>query len=405
MLQRLFVSEFGAFLMHSHEMEKKKLNVSYWEYKTWFQDIDFAVIGSGIVGLNCALALRKKHPSSKIVVFERGMLPSGASTKNAGFACFGSLSELLSDLKKHTEQEVIELVQARVNGLKLLRETLGDAQLGFQLNGGFELFSTTENTLFETCLTKKNTINELLHPVFKADVFSEQKNNFGFQNIHSTLIRNQFEGQIDTGNMLSGLLQKASEARILVLNNAEVTDLVDDGNNVHFQINRSEELTAKKVCIATNGFAKQFLNENVQPARAQVLITKPIKDLALKGTFHLEEGFYYFRNIDDRILLGGGRNLDPKGEETTEMEVTHLIQNKLEELLRTTILPETPFEIDRRWSGIMGVGGQKKAIVKQLSKGVYCGVRLGGMGVAIGSSIGVDLAGLISGKPTNSSYI
>jgi len=79
-------------------------NASYWEYKTWFDNIDFAVIGSGIVGLNCALALRKKHPRSKIVIFERGMLPSGASTKNAGFACFGSLSEILSDLQNHSEQ-------------------------------------------------------------------------------------------------------------------------------------------------------------------------------------------------------------------------------------------------------------------------------------------------------------
>jgi hypothetical protein len=44
----------------------------------------------------------------------------------------------------------------------------------------------------------------------------------------------------------------------------------------------------------------------------------------------------------------------------------------------------------------MGVGTQKKPIVKQLSNNVYCGVRLGGMGVAIGSSVGNDLADLIS---------
>jgi hypothetical protein len=43
----------------------------------------------------------------------------------------------------------------------------------------------------------------------------------------------------------------------------------------------------------------------------------------------------------------------------------------------------------------MGVGNQKKAIVKQLSNHVYCGVRLGGMGIAIGSSIGQELSNLI----------
>jgi gamma-glutamylputrescine oxidase len=71
-----------------------------------------------------------------------------------------------------------------------------------------------------------------------------------------------------------------------------------------------------------------------------------------------------------------------------------LIQNKLEELLQTTILPETTFEIETRWSGIMGVGVQKKPIIKELMPNVYCGVRLGGMGVAIGSSLGKQLAEL-----------
>ena len=43
----------------------------------------------------------------------------------------------------------------------------------------------------------------------------------------------------------------------------------------------------------------------------------------------------------------------------------------------------------------MGVGHQKKAIVKQQSNNVYCGIRLGGMGVAIGSIVGKDLADLV----------
>ena len=108
----------------------------------------------------------------------------------------------------------------------------------------------------------------------------------------------------------------------------------------------------------------------------------------------MDEGYYYFRNIDNRILFGGGRNLDFKAEETTDLNQTDLIQNKLESLLKSTILPATNFEIDYRWSGIMGVGNQKKAIVKQVSNHVFCGVRLGGMGVAIGSLIGKELAEL-----------
>ncbi|MDA0177991.1 FAD-binding oxidoreductase [Mesoflavibacter profundi] len=366
------------------------MNFSYWEIKSWLTNIDFTIIGSGIVGLNCALQLKKMYPKANILILEKGMLPQGASTKNAGFACFGSLSEILDDLNTHTEVEVFNLVKKRIEGLQLLRQTLGDTTINYQAFGGYELFTENDN-LFENCLSKKQDINNLLKPLFNADVFSVKDNSFNFKNIKNQYIFNAFEGQIDTGKMMSALLQKAQSKGIKILNNITVENFTEDQNMVKIKTNQFEFSTSK-LMIATNGFASQLNIPNVKPARAQVLITKPIKDLHIKGTFHLDQGYYYFRNIDNRILFGGGRNLDFKTEETTEFAQTKIIQNKLETLLKTTILPETDFEIDQRWSGIMGVGKQKKAIVKQLSNNVFCGVRLGGMGIAIGSLIGKELA-------------
>ncbi|WP_299006307.1 FAD-binding oxidoreductase [uncultured Tenacibaculum sp.] len=368
------------------------MNFSYWELKEWFTTVDFTVVGSGIVGLNCALQLRKMHPKAKIIILEKGMLPQGASTKNAGFACFGSLSELIDDLNTHTEEEVVSLVKKRWEGLQLLRTTLGDKNIDFQQNKGYELFLTTE--LYESCLAQKSKINELLKPLFSSEVFTVDNNKFGFQNIHQQYITNQFEGQLDTGKMAAKLLEKVVSSGIKIVNNIQVKNFIENNEQVEVETNQIT-FNTKKLFVATNGFANQLLNENVQPARAQVLITKPIKNLHIKGTFHLDKGYYYFRNIDDRILFGGGRNLDFKGEETTDFGQTELIQNKLEEILKTTILPNTEVEIDHRWSGIMGVGNQKKAIVKQLSNNVFCGVRLGGMGVAIGSLVGKELAELL----------
>lgn len=368
------------------------LNYSYWELKEWFTNVDFTIIGSGIVGLNCALNLRKKYPKAKIIILERGMLPQGASTKNAGFACFGSLSELIDDLKTHTEQEVYNLVEKRWKGLQLLRKTLGDKNIDFQQKKGFELFEDKE--FYDECLVEKNKINQLLKPLFSSDVFSVDDNIFKFKNIQQNYITNQFEGQIDTGKMVAQLLQIIQQSNIKILNNITVKSFEEIGNKVAIQTNKIS-FSTNKLCIATNGFANQLLKENIQPARAQVLITKPIKNLHVKGTFHLDKGYYYFRNIDDRILFGGGRNLDFKAEETSEFGETTIIQNKLEKILKTTILPNTNFEIEHRWSGIMGVGSQKKAIVKQLSNNVFCGVRLGGMGIAIGSLVGKELADLL----------
>lgn len=370
------------------------MHLSYWEIKNWFTSVDYTIVGSGIVGLHTALRLRERYPESKILVLEKGMLPEGASTKNAGFACFGSLSEIIDDLKTHSEEEVIELVKKRWSGLQLLRKNLGDQAIDLKPHGGYELFLENDETTYTECLQKLSFINDILRPLFKTDVFEKNVDRFGFANIKEYTIFNPFEAQIDTGNMMQALLREAYSKNIMLLNNQTVTQYSDIDNSVEVLLN-DYTFKTKKLLFATNGFAQELTQGEVKPARAQVIITEPIPDLDIKGTFHLDKGYYYFRNINNRILLGGGRNLDFEGETTTRLEQTQLIQNKLEEILSTVILPNTPYQIAHRWSGIMGVGSHKKPIVKQLSSNVYCGVRMGGMGVAIGSLIGQELADLI----------
>ena len=375
---------------------KKYLNMdlSYWELKNWFTNIDYTIVGSGIVGLHAALRLRERFPESKILVLEKGMLPQGASTKNAGFACFGSLSEIIDDLKSHSEEEVIQLVQKRWKGLQLLRQRLGDDTIDFKPYGGYELFLKDDESSYNECLRKLPFINEILWTTFKASVFAKEVDRFGFTGIQEYLVFNPFEAQIDTGNMMQALLKEAVSKNILILNQQTVNSYYDKGNGVEVAL-KDFSFSTKKILFATNGFANTLTDGAVKPARAQVLITEPIKNLDIKGTFHLDRGYYYFRNIGDRILLGGGRNLDFETENTTDFGQTEIVQKKLEQLLKEVILPKNDFQIAHRWSGIMGMGNSKNPIVSQLSANVYCGVRLGGMGVAIGSLIGTELADLV----------
>ncbi|UUC46070.1 NAD(P)/FAD-dependent oxidoreductase [Flavobacterium cerinum] len=370
------------------------LSLSYWEIKNWFSNVDYTVVGSGIVGLHTALRLRERFPGSKIVVLEKGPLPQGASTKNAGFACFGSLSEIIDDLKNHTEDEVVQLIEKRWKGLQLLRKRLGDQTIDFRPYGGYELFLNDDEASYAECLQKMPFVNEVLKPLFKADVFTKEVDRFDFKGIRDYLIFNPFEGQIDTGNMMQALLKEAITNDIQILNYQTVSGYIDKGNQVEVHTN-DFVFTTGKLFFATNGFAGKITDGAVRPARAQVLITEPIPNLDIKGTFHIDSGYYYFRNIGDRILFGGGRNLDFEGETTATFGVTETIQNRLEELLKNVILPNQDFQIAHRWSGIMGMGTHKKPIVESLSQNVFCGVRLGGMGVAIGGLIGQELADLL----------
>lgn len=366
---------------------------SYWELKHWFTNVDYTIVGSGIVGLNCALELRKKYPSSSILILEKGLLPQGASTKNAGFACFGSVSELLEDLKNGSEQEVIDVLKMRINGLNRLRKLMGDKNIDYQEFGGYELFLEDDQS-FDYCAENITYLNNLLKEFLPSSAYHVTNNTFGFTGIRPQLIYNVFEGQIDTGLMMANLLNKAYSCGIKILNNTTMIDFEDLNESVELKID-GFTIKTSKLFIAANGFASKIIDENVIPARAQVLITEPIPNLPIKGTFHMEKGYYYFRNIDDRILFGGARNLDFKAEKTSQFGLTDKIQTRLEELLHTIILPDTTLKIDHRWSGIMGVGDKKYPILKQLSENVYCGVRLSGMGIAIGSTIGKSLADLI----------
>ena len=61
------------------------MNYSFWEKYFIAQDTDITIIGSGIVGLSTAISIRERAPHMSVKILERGSVPYGASTKNAGF--------------------------------------------------------------------------------------------------------------------------------------------------------------------------------------------------------------------------------------------------------------------------------------------------------------------------------
>ena len=109
---------------------------SYWERET-LRHFDLIVVGGGIVGHSTALFYAESHPDARIAILERGLFPEGASTKNAGFACFGSIAELEHDLESLGAERTVELVLKRFSGLQLLRQTLGDQAIDYREVGGY----------------------------------------------------------------------------------------------------------------------------------------------------------------------------------------------------------------------------------------------------------------------------
>ena len=374
------------------------MNLSYWEKSSFLADADYVIVGAGIVGLFTAITLKKAQPLARVVLLERSFLPSGASTKNAGFACFGSISELIEQEQTCSKREFLSVIQQRWQGLNLLISTLGAEQIAFEPCGGYELFTPEESELYQACKAKINYYNDLLqeHIGASTPIFStvdERIKEFGFKGIEH-LIFNAYEGKIDAGKMMQNLIAKARSLGVEIFFGAEVLAYQTQNKQVkisgeHFEIN------AKKILIATNAFAKQLLpNLSIVPGRGQVLITKPIQNIKFNSTFHYQKGYFYFRNIDNRILIGGGRNLFFEQEESTEMHNTENILSSLKTLLSDKICPDQPIEIDYAWSGIMAFGEQLQPIIEKIAEGVFVAVRCNGMGIAMGSKTGESLAKL-----------
>jgi glycine/D-amino acid oxidase-like deaminating enzyme len=374
--------------------------LSFWEHKH-FTHYDYIIIGAGITGLSTGCAIKEKNPKASVLVLERGILPTGASTKNAGFACIGSFTEKRSDLKLMGEDAFIQLIENRVEGLYLLRKRLGDDNIDFEQNGGFELLLPSEQVhpdeLYE--------MNTLLERIFKNKVFylkPELVQRFGFNaDMVKNIILNPFEGQLDTGKMMQTLLRYAGILQITVLTGAEVKHVHEHNNKVTVEVFSSTTKSSinfycQKVAYCTNAFTSTFFPElEISPGRGQVLSTSPIENLPFKGVFSFDDGYYYFRNIHNRIIFGGGRNLDFETENTTAFEANQTILKQLEFYLAEMIVPHTAFTIEHKWTGIMAFGSNKLPIVKQITPRQVIGARLNGMGIALGSKIADDLTKML----------
>lgn len=371
----------------------KPATPSIWELETFYRKRDIVIIGSGFTGLWTAISIKEKHPEKSVLIVERNPISTGASSRNAGFACFGSLTEIISDSEKMGWEKTLDLVKMRFEGLQKIQNYFTNEEIDFDLCGGYEILNN------ESALEKLNEVNQHLFPITETKntfkVVNKKIKEFGLVK-SEFLVENLCEGSLHSGKLLVKLVEKCHELKVEFLCGTEVESVLESQSEVDIKIDENLILKSDKVIFCTNAFSSKFLqSEQIIPARGQIILTEPIENLKLKGTFHYDEGFYYFRNFGNRILLGGARNQDFETEKTTDFATTEFLQSHLEQFLKEVILPNQEFKIEMRWSGIMAMGNEKTPIVKQLSDRQFCAVRLSGMGVALAPKIGEMVCRLV----------
>ncbi len=372
------------------------MNTSFWERETFLENCDVIVVGAGIAGLSTAIELRKRRPDFRVALLERSWLSDGASSKNAGYACFGSVSEFLDDMKDMSFEDVVSLAILRFRGIEKLVKEYSEDVLKLEWNGGYEVFFQEDESSFNECRAFvdrfndafEKTLNIRPYTVLTVQEFQGVKNLVG-------VISNKYEGGLNAGAMLNAMRNRALSLGVSIFNGIEVKSYSALRNEVIVETSVGI-WKANRVAFCTSSFHSELFEDlEMSSKRNQVVITKLIPDLKLYGTFHHQQGFNYFRNIDGRILMGGMRHQFPRTESTSMQGNTEEVVEALKQFLQNKIHTTSEIEIDMVWSGILGVGKDERPVVREVQENVFVGVCLGGIGVAIGSLIGEELAELI----------
>jgi len=356
------------------------------------------IVGGGLVGIQTALAVLHRQPRARVMVLERGFMPTGASTRNAGFACIGSLSEVVSDIDLLGAEAALDIVRRRHDGLQGLLSTCQGRDIGYLHHGGNEIFLDEHPSL-----SRIEEVNEMLRPITGTTTFQirhDLVSAFGFSARVRHLVHSPVEGTLHSGKLVRALWSMAQQAGVQIRTGSTVSRVESDpaGTIVYVQGGSQEYLIrAGTVIVATNAWIPELVQDHeaakITPARGQILVTEPIESLPLKGSFHFDEGYVYFRSFEDRILLGGARNLAFEEEATTSHDITSRIQDALEKLLREVIAPYQPtIKVEYRWSGTMAFSPSKQPIVEHVQPNVIVAFGCNGMGVALSHSIAQRVA-------------
>lgn len=373
---------------------------SYWETTTSDIPADIAIIGGGFTGLNMALECRRLHPQARIVVVERAANALGASTRNAGFACFGSPTELLADLEINGEEITIATVQARLKGIRRLEQDWSKADIGWEAAGGYEII--TDEAIAGKVDARLPRLNALLQPITGISETWRPTSLPEYGPAGVRCFYNSLEAQLNPAALHRSMRERCRQLGIHLLNGTEITNIEATNGGFELSSDQGGQLRAGRVGVCTNAFIPRLLPDYgaplIRPVRNQVLVSRRLPGLRLRGCWHFHEGYVYFRNIGtDRLLIGGGRHLAGAVSETDvfgdNAEVqSHLITWLAERLPQLNLRPD---DFPYRWSGILAQGVGKGVVLEEALPGLVVAGRLAGMGVALSGELGRRAAALI----------
>jgi gamma-glutamylputrescine oxidase len=340
---------------------------------------DVEVIGGGVTGCACALALAEA--GLRVRLYEARSIAGGASGRNGGFAVGGGAMRY--DVARETfggdaARAYWRLTEEYLDRLELLA---GDA---LTRPGSLRLAADDEELeqlrLEYSALREDGFAAEWRDPEALAP------------ELRSTFLGGIFDphgGSLQPARFVLDLATHAVEAGVEVRERTRVESLAD--------------LEAEQVVIATDGSGRGLLSEldeAICPVRGQVVATEPLPQRLFAYPHSARNGFDYWQQVPDgRLVLGGFRDFSIMSELTDVEETTPVIQEALDAFL-VELLGEMPL-VEYRWAGIFGLTQDMLPLVGRIPgrEGTWAAAGYSGHGNVLGLMCGELAAGAILGRP------
>jgi glycine/D-amino acid oxidase-like deaminating enzyme len=337
---------------------------------------DVAVVGAGVTGCACALALAEG--GLRVRVHEARRVASGASGRNGGFALRGGAMPYPWAQRKLGHEAAAELWRLSERYLDRMEELAGDA---FRRVGSLRLADAEE-------LDEVRVEYEAL----RADGFDAEwveKLKPPLDGLFLGAIRHPGDGALQPARWVRRLAARAVQAGAEIVEESRVGSL--------------SELDADHVVIATDGYTRDLLeplDRVIRPVRGQVLVTEPLGRRLYDCPHYARQGFDYWQQTPEgNLVLGGRRDASLEEECTAEEGLTDAVQQELEGLA-AQLIGEPP-RIVQRWSGIFGATEDRLPLAGPIPgrEGLWVSAGYSGHGNVLGLACGELVAEAILGRP------
>ena len=216
--------------------------------------IDVAIVGGGVTGCACALALAEA--GRRVRVYEAREVAGGASGRNGGFALRGGAPAYDAARRNLGPERAKELWRLTERYLDRLEGLAGDA---FRRTGSLRLAADRE----------ERSELEAEYEALREDGFEVE-----WRDELAEPLRGRFDGAIF--HPPDGSLQPARWVRRLAARAVEAGAELRE----HERVESLDELEADHIVVATDGYTQGLLPELdaiVKPTRGQVLVTEPLE--------------------------------------------------------------------------------------------------------------------------------